>query len=99
MRWSAESLITDRFMTSRAPASTRELVEEHRRHDDPADGKKPEGGPVEGGGQGRVGRHADNSHGDCQGGGKACSGGRVGRPARPRQKPQQGHQRQRRHER
>ena len=66
------------------PGFERELIEKHRRHDDPADRKEAESGSVEGGGQGRIGRHAIDSHGDCQGGGQARPRRRVGRPARPR---------------
>ena len=60
------------------PCLERELVEKHRRHDDPADREEAEGGAVEGGRHGRVGWHTDDSHGDRQGGGQARTGRRVG---------------------
>ena len=81
------------------PGLERELVEKHRRHDDPADGEEAEGGAMEGGRQGRVGWHTDDSHGDRQGRGQARTGGRVGRPAGSGQQPEQGHQRERCHQR
>ena len=81
------------------PGLERELVEKHRRHDDPADREEAESSPMQGGGQGGVGRHAADSHGYCQGGGQARPGGRVGRPAGSGQKPEQGHQRQHCHQR
>ena len=74
-------------------------VEEHRRHDDPADRKQAECRAMHGRGRGGVSRHADDAHGDHQR--RSQSGQRrpVGRPAGEREQTEQHGQRHEGHER
>src|SRR5215213_447143 len=71
-----------------------DVVDEDGAEHDPADREQPEGGPVGGGGDGRLRRHPEHHHGHQQRGGQPGEGGQVGLDPQQPEQPEQHDDRQ-----
>ncbi len=98
IRRSGEIAATLPFDDLELPGANRQVEQEDRRQDDPADGHQAKAGAVGGGRQRRRSRHPEHADSNGQGGRQSGKGGAWGRGAAD-QKPQQYEDRQAGHER